>query len=482
MPRAVPSWSWRPHLAGAASDPLFLRLVAAVVADVRSGRLEPGQALPGTRSVARDLGINRNTVVAAWRELTSQGWIEARPGGHTRVAPVPASLEPVTRRAAQAGFDAPTRPRLDYGPHWGPSVLPLSGGRPDLSHLPVRELARAWRSAVDHTRGRILGYGDPQGHPRLRAALTSWLAAERGLRIEANDLLVTRGSQQAFDLVARALFRPGDRVGVEEYGYPLAWAAFTQAGAELVPLTVDDQGLCLDSLDQALAAGPLRAIYLTPHHQYPTMVTLPVSRRLAVLDRARAHRFAVLEDDYDNEFHFEGRPVPPMATLDDAGVVIYISTLSKTLAPGLRVGLITAAPPVPEHLVQLRVVADRQGDLATEYALAMLVEDGTLPRHLRRMRRLYASRQQHLVTELRTHLSERLAFEVPSGGLALWARDRNDDADAWVARGEELGVGVETGRRFHRSRAASPWLRLGFASLDSSQLTEAVQRLERASQ
>ncbi|MEZ4467507.1 MAG: PLP-dependent aminotransferase family protein [bacterium] len=301
------------------------------------------------------------------------------------------------------------------------------------------------------------------------------LRALQGLAVGPAHVLVTRGAQLGLYLAARALLRPGDRVGVEALGYGPAWAALASTGAELVPLALDAEGLVVDALP-----ADLRAIYLTPHHQYPTTVTLPAARRLALLRFAAARRIALIEDDYDHEFHYDGQPVLPLASADPDGVVIHCGTLSKVFAPGLRVGYVVAPPPVIEAMARWRTVIDRQGDALGETAIAELLADGELPRHIRRMRRIYQERRGILVDALRASLPS-LAFSVPAGGMALWARLPGEvDADAWAARALARGVAVQPGSRFAFGGGATAALRLGFAALPEAGLREAVRRLAEA--
>jgi GntR family transcriptional regulator/MocR family aminotransferase len=465
---------WSPELAQG-EQPLFLQIAEALVRDVRRGQLRAGDRLPSTRVLARQLGVNRNTVTAAWRELSAQGWIEARARGQTRVAAVVPSSPRPAPLVRRAGYPVPSPGPLELAVP-PPNTLSLAGGRPDLRWFPVDELARAWRSSLRRSRGKLLEYGDPQGHLPLREALGGLLASERGLRVQPDELVVTRGSQQALYLLAQALLRPGDRVAVERLGYPPAWAALRAAGAELVPIDIDSEGLVVEQVAEQARRG-LRMLYCTPHHQFPTMITLSASRRLALLELARERAFAILEDDYDHEFHFRGRSVPPLASHDRHGVVVYVGTVSKVLAPGLRLGFLAAPPEVVRAVLSWRVAVDRQGDTAMEAAIAELIDDGTVLRHLRRMRRIYSARQQHLVALLREHLGQHLQFEVPAGGLALWAHAPDTDVARWQARALRRGVSFEIGRRYDLGGGPLPYLRVGFASLDEDELDEAVLRL-----
>ena len=304
---------------GTSREPVFQQIARAIRADIRRGRLRPGDALPGSRSLAQTLAVHRNTVLAAYRELEAEGWTVAGQRT-TRVAldlpQAPTDRNPARGAEGRPGYDlAAPAPRRNLRE---PGLLSFGGGLPDLRLVPTDLLARAYRRALASR--ELLGYGDARGEARLRAALARLLSETRGLAVSEDRLMIAGGSQGALDLVARTLIRPGDRVAVEDPGYPAAWATLRGAGAELVPVPVDEAGLQVEALGARLAEGPLRAVYLTPHHQFPTTVTMGAARRLKLLELAVRHRIAVLEDDYDNEFHFEGRPVLPLAGEDPAGV------------------------------------------------------------------------------------------------------------------------------------------------------------------
>jgi GntR family transcriptional regulator / MocR family aminotransferase len=491
-------WQVAVDLQGGSEQPIFIRLARAISDDVRRGRLKPGDALPGSRSLARALGVHRNTVLAAYAELNAEGWITTEKAARTFVSHALPEVEPGQRRRARptaVGFDlerdAPAgsgglslveRGRdLGGGPGRPKQLVAMSGGIPDVRLLPTAPLARAYRRALKRGGPALLGYGDARGHERLRAALGDMLSALRGVAADPDTLMVTRGSQLALDLLARTLLRPGDIVAVEALGYRPAWSALAGAGAQLVPVRVDERGLDIDALEALAATRRLRAVYVTPHHQYPTTVMLDAGRRLRLLELARARRIAIVEDDYDFEFHYEGRPVLPLASADRHGVVVYLGTLSKILAPTLRLGFIVAPPPLVARLAERRMSIDRQGDQVVECAVAELIEDGELQRHARRMRRVYQTRRDLLVARLQRRLGDALRFAVPAGGMALWARaDDGIDVDAWAARALDRGVLFYPGARFAFDGRAQPHLRLGFAALDERELDEGVRRLAAA--
>lgn len=465
--------------------PLPQQVVNAVIGAIRAGRLPPGAVLPGSRALAKALGVHRNTVVAAFDELCAQGWLEARRASHTRVTrTLPLEVADgggVVARAARPGFLLRPFVNSARGFEAAPAgVLDFTGGLPDARLFPAPLLARAYRRALKLSSGRALAFGSPAGSLLLRERLSTWLLERRGVGASVDELLVTRGSQLALHLLAIALLRPGDVVAVEAPGYPSAREAFTLAGARLLPIRVDGEGLDVEALARAVARTPLRAVYVTPHCQDPTGVALSARRRLRLLELARRHRFAVLEADYDHEFQFEGAPVLPMASVDRHGVVVLVGTLSKAIAPGLRMGFVAAPRPLLETLVAVRGQVDRQGDLGLENAVAELLDDGEVQRHALRARRIFHERRELLVELLRRHLGRALDFEVPRAGLALWAHAPGVDVEAWAAEGRRRGVRFFTGRPYQPSGRASPYLRLGFANLDAKELTEAVKRMTAA--
>jgi GntR family transcriptional regulator/MocR family aminotransferase len=470
--------------------PLVQQIARAIAADVRRGRLRPGDPLPGTRTLARALGVQRLTVVAAFDELIAEGWLVTRPARGTFVSsdlPDPKPRRFAPRRTAASGM----APRTGYELHAAPEPelpyhvprgsLLFAPSRPDVRLVPRDLIGRAYRRAMGRGGGALLSYAAPHGHPRLRAALATMLASTRGLAATADTICITRGSQMAIALLARTLLRPGDLVAVEQLGYRPAWEPFRLAGAEVIGIPVDANGLEIDALERALADHPIRALYVTPHHQFPTTVTLAAGRRIRLLDLARTHRFAIIEDDYDHEFHYDGRPVLPLASADPAGVVAYIGTLSKVLAPALRVGYIVAPAPLIEQVAAHRSHIDTQGDQVLDVALADLLEDGAIQRHIRRMRREYRARRDCLVAALREHLGDHVAFDVPAGGIALWVKARRGvDVDEWAEAASARGATIVTAAAYTLDGRPRPFVRLGFASLTPAELREGVRRLAAA--
>jgi GntR family transcriptional regulator/MocR family aminotransferase len=486
----VGGWDLTLGTAGSADArlPVFLRIARAIAEDARRGRLLPGSRLPGSRELARSLGVHRNTVIAAYAELSAEGFLETCAGRGTYLKQGLPEVKP--RRWQAAKTSTQTRARVGFSFDHPRSEAPraalprgaftLFGGVPDVRLMPREALARAHRRAL-RLHPELLGYGDPLGEPSLRAALADMLRARRGLRVTADEILITRGSQMAMALLGRLLVRPGDVVAVEALGYRPAWRALAQGAPCLRPVSLDAEGLCMDELDALCEREPVRAVYVTPHHQYPSTVTLSAARRMALLELARRRRIAIIEDDYDHEFHYEGQPVLPLASVDDAGVVLYVGTLSKVLAPGLRIGYLVAPAPLREAALALRVDIDRQGDRVGEHALAELMQDGELSRHLRRTKRLYQARRDRLVALLRAQLGDWLEFEVPAGGMALWAKVAASLPIApWLTRAEQLGVFTQPGRLFTFDGRERQHVRIGYAAHTEPELATAVARLRKA--
>ena len=249
----------------------------------------------------------------------------------------------------------------------------------------------------------------------------------------------------------------------------------------LIGIPVDAHGLRVERLAELCERERVCAVYVTPHHQYPTTVPLAPGRRLELLALAERARFAVFEDDYDHEFHYEGRPLLPLASADTASVVMYFGTFSKVFAPGIRVGYAVGPRPVLEEMKRLRFYLDRQGDQVTECALADMIEEGELQRHMRRMRRIYRLRRDACAEHLQKQLSAALFFQLPNGGLALWTRVAAEiDVTHWSSRAEVQGVAIQSGRQFRFDDKPCPYIRIGYAALNEAELAEAIRRLRRA--
>ncbi len=460
-------------------EPIFLALARSIIGEIERGRLKPGSPLPGTRSLAQTLKLNRNTVDAAYHELTMQGWLAAEPSRGTFVAHDLPDVSSPDKKNNAAHKQIPVNSNKPL------IALKFSDGAPDARLLPTTAFAQAFRRALNSANFTYgSSYSDPSGSRSLRETLSSYLNVERGLVATENDIMITRGSQMALFLAAKAITMPGTKIAVERTGYPLAWSAFRAAGAEILGIPVDEGGLDVDALEEHAKRDPwLKAVYLTPHHQYPTTVTLGAARRLRLFDIARRYGLVIIEDDYDNEYRYDGRPVLPLiARTSKDQPVIYLGSLSKVLTPGIRVGYAVAPADILQRMIRHREAIDRQGDLPLELALSDLLADGTIKRHARKARRIYHARRDFLAEQLQNVLGHDGQFTLPAGGLAIWFRlNHGLDAQQWAENAARCGLSVLPGAHFELDKSKAPAaFRLGFASLTEAEIARAVQILARS--
>ncbi len=469
---------------------LYLQIAHALIDEIRRGRLAPASALPGTRELAEELGVSRKTIVQAYEQLESQGWVTVELKRGTFVSSSLPVLETEQRVMPSRPADTPPsvsirlRGRAPNLPiiRTDEDILTFDDGAPDARLAPTQELGRAYRRALlVAARSNRLGYGDPRGMQILRQAISTMLNLDRGLSTTADTICTVRGSQMGIYLAARVLAGPGDAVVVEKLSYPPAREAFLAAGAEVLTVGLDAQGVRLDELEAACRRRRVRAVYLTPHHQFPTTVLLPPERRMRLLLLAEQFDFAIIEDDYDHEFHFTHQPVLPLASADRWGRVIYIGSLSKLLTPSIRIGYVAAARAVVERIALEAALIDRQGDPATETAIAEMIEAGEVRRHTRRVLKVYAERRQVFARLLTQSLGGLAEFSLPDGGLAVWLglADRVNAARL-PAAAADLRLRLYSGAAFSADGEAVQGVRLGFARLNTAELTQGVSRLRRA--
>ncbi len=473
---------------------IYLQLVHALIEEIQSGRLPPGTALPGTRELGEMVGVNRKTVVQSYDELCAQGWVVSEPARGTFVSSELPAIG--AQHGRQSGGVLPQVPDFPMRrpapelpgwelPGWEPvpdGMLSFDDGLPDPRLLPADELGRAWRHAIMSTaRANRPGYGNPRGSPALRTAIAGMLCADRGVPCTADHVCVVRGSQMGIYLAARLLVVPGDTVAMEQLSYPPAREAFRAAGGEIATVGLDAHGMRLDELESLCRRRRVRAVYVTPHHQFPTTVALRPERRMHLLALAEQFGFAIVEDDYDHEFHFAHRPILPLISADRWGKVVYIGSISKLLSPAIRIGYMAAPAALIARAGAEIMLIDRQGEAVTERVVASLMEDGTIRRHTRRALLAYAERRRLFADVLRAELDGLIEFDLPEGGLALWVRfaDTIDvDRLADAARARRVGFVPGSAWATHPMRVNAA--RLGFGSLAPAELTTAVRRLRAA--
>lgn len=472
------------------SVPLHRQLYDGLREAILTGRVRPGARLPSTRTLAADLGASRNTVLAAFGQLLAEGYLEGRVGAGTTVAStLPETLlraHPQAARAERPG----RRPRLSRRgallvstraalARGASTARPFRPGLPGLEFFPFdlwsRLIARRWRRVPR----QLLDYGDPGGYAPLREAIAAYLREARAVRCETEQVIVVTGAQQAVDLAARVLLDPGDTAWIEDPGYPGARGALIAAGIRLVPVPVDAEGL--DVRHGARRAPGARLVYVTPSHQYPLGVTMSLHRRLELLEWASRSGAWILEDDYDSEYRYAGRPLAALQGLDPTGRVIYAGTFSKVLFPSLRLGYLVVPSELTEAFMAARALADRQSPSVTQAALADFIDGGHFARHIRQTRALYAERQDVLVQAVRRSLGGLLEVMPAEAGMHLvgWLPDGVDDRDAArAALGQKVDVPPLSGFRAGPARRGERGgLILGYAAYTPREIDEACVRL-----
>ena len=471
--------------------PVHLQIAQHVVDEIKRGRLAPGAVLPGSRAISDELGLNRKTVVLAFDELIAQGWLRSQGGKGTFVAPdIPIALHHQVSAEEEGshhrGLPPPTYALKGVAQTWEATAphgaIVFSDGVPDSRLIPFEILGRAYRRAlITAARANRFAYGDPRGEITLRHALADMLRAERKLPTGVENVCIVRGSQMGIFVVARILVSSGDHVAVDSLSYPPARAAFQAAGAQIHGVMMDSFGMRVDALESLCQQHKVTAIYLTPHHQFPTTRLMPIERRMHLLKLAEKYGFAIVEDDYDHEFHFSNRPMFPIASLDQTGRVIYIGSLSKVVAPGLRVGYIAGHKTVVDQCASEIMIIDRQGNAVTELAVAELLESGELRRHIRRALRIYQERRTQIAEQVSIHLKDWVDFDLPEGGLALWLRLKgNMRAEAVVNEARGSGVVIPSSQHFALDGQLVAGFRLGFGSLTPAEITAGVKLLRLA--
>jgi len=453
---------------GGLADRIYRQLTSAI----HDGRLRPGEALPPSRDLAAQLQVSRSTVTLVYERLGGEGYTEGRVGAGTFVA-----SGPTPRRSTHAHRTRPAP--LDAPPPLAarPTAYDFRLGVPDAALFPLAAWRRHVSRELDTVATISARYPDPGGPIALREGIAHHLGVARSVDADPGDVVVTGGAQQAIDLLARVLIRPGDTVAVEEPGYPPIRQVFEAHGARVVSVPVDREGA-----DPAGIPAHTRVVYVTPSHQFPTGVVMSRTRRLALLDWAARNDAIIIEDDYDSEYRFLDRPLEPLHVLDTVGSVAYVGTFSKALLPGLRAGYVIPPRRFVQALQNARRLADRHGDVVTQGALARLMASGEYAAHIRRARRIYRARHAAISDILARDFADRLELIPSSAGLHLCAMIR--DARPGTARrvrdaAEVSGLAVETLEGYCADEPREGIV-LGFGAIQLDQIDDGLRLLAAA--
>jgi len=457
---------------------VYLRLRAAI----ESGTFAPEARLPASREHARVLGVSRNTVLWALARLQAEGYLIARVGDGTYVAERASAAPRVAAHGLAAHQLLSPRGRLiaETGLRWNPPAtppLPFRIGQPALDQFPFALWQRLERQTTTAQRVACAGYLDPAGHAPLRTAIAQWLLVSRGIRCEAAQVVITAGSQQALDLIARLLLDVGDEVLVEDPGYPGIRANLLAHGVLARPVPVDDEGLCIA---HGAARWPhAKLAVVTPTHQFPLGVRMSLARRSALLEWARAQRAWIVEDDYDGEFQYGPQRIPALCSMAHDARVLYVGTFSKSLGAGLRQGFVVLPEVLVDAFARARALSDRHSPGATQDVLARFIADGHLLRHLRRMRELYRTRQAAMIHQLARASGGALTLAPSLQGMHLAHEVGERVRDTALSEcAAAVGVQLAPISRYCIEAKRRGWL-FGYAGYDEAALGRAARALGR---
>ncbi|PIB35134.1 hypothetical protein BFP72_06855 [Reichenbachiella sp. 5M10] len=448
---------------------IYLQLADALVQEVMSQRILSGTKLPSSRQLADLLQLNRKTILLAYDELLAQGWTEVIPYKGTfikRNLPItsPKALGSSPKKLGSRPVNYATQPHQ------------INDGTPDYRIAPIEQL---YRTAKSLTKGplskSVLTGAHFAGELSLRRSLSSYLHDTRALTASTEELLITRGSQMSIYLALSALLTPGDAVIVGSLNYETANETIRYLGGILHTVDVSTTGLDMGQIEALLHKQPIKAIYISPHHHYPTTVTMPIEQRLKLLELSQKHDFYILEDDYDFDYHYSGSPILPIASIDQGQRVLYIGSFSKILAPSIRIGYMYAHSSIIERCTTIRKLIDRRGDPILEKALSLLIEENEIQRSIKKAVKTYGQRRDIFCDLLAQKFGEKISFSKPDGGMAIWAHFQGIDIKNLIQSSKQihLDLNVDT-------YSQSEHCRLGFASMTEAEMTQNIDLLYRA--
>jgi GntR family transcriptional regulator/MocR family aminotransferase len=468
----------------------YLQIANSMVNLIRGGIINPGTSIPSSRQMAAILQVHRKTVVAAYEELYVQDWIETIPRKGITVNQhlpeiKPRTFKPEKNRIGYQG-DAPFVFKK-FTSSTAAQVNPqacrviINDGFPDARIAPIGLLLKEYSKLFNSNASATFSMqGDRAGSINFRTAIANFLNNSRGLSITAQNVLLSRGAQMAIYVAAAMILKPGSTVIVGEPSYFIANLIFERFGAKLLRVPVDENGIDTGVVERICKNKKPSLLYIIPHHHHPTTVTLSAERRMKLLQLIRQYNIPVIEDDYDYDFHYSGNPILPLASADHGGNVIYIGSLTKFLAPTIRVGYMVAANNFIQQAAQLKLMIDIRGDSLLEEALATLSNAGHLQRHLKKSVKLYHQRRDMFCNLLEKELDGVVSFTRPQGGMAVWAAfNKKYPLPVIAQRAAAKGLFMVNGSYYNTGNTNYNALRMGFASLNESEMNEAVNVIKK---
>ncbi|MEW6990973.1 PLP-dependent aminotransferase family protein [Colwelliaceae bacterium 6441] len=463
----------------------YLNIADAIRTSIKKGNVAPLEKLPSARSLAEQLKVNRHTIMAAYNELIAQGWVETKQRrGYTVAKTLPIyesmiskshlsnPLKPHQWRVIKADDTQSKQPASRYRYNF-------AGGNPDINLFPFNEFRTYLNDALNRPNISELNYGDNAGFPAFIKEVSIYLRRVRS--INNKEIIVVNGTQEALYILAQVLLTEGDKVAVESLGYQPAWNAFKNTGATLIGIKQTSQGIDVEHLESMFKQHKIRLLYLTPLHQYPTTTTLPAAERIKVYRLAQHYQIPIIEDDYDHEFHYDSQPLAPMAANDPSGLIIYLSSFSKLMFPGIRLGIIAVDKTLSAHLINYRTIINHKANVVLQDAIARWMNDGAFERQLRKATRVYQKRRQCMIEVLTEFKKEGLAVEffVPPGGMALWV-DVGSNAEKISMQAKAMGIFLLAENSFHleKDNNKDKFIRLGFSGQDEENIRQGLLKLK----
>ncbi len=409
---------------------IYMQISNQLINSIQRGFLPFGIKLPGTRALSIILNVHRNTIVAAYDELFAQGWVESLPSKGTFVIGKnqerPFQIKDFEKNNLEhypksTGFSFKTSNILDNPFEYSNCEYIFNDGVPDIRLTQIDHHSRIYSSILKR-KAHKTGQYNQDGSEFFKKNLSQFLNLSRGLPISKNNLLITRSTEMSIYIVSEILLSEGDIVLVGALSYFSVNMIFQKAGVKIQPISIDEEGINVEEVREACKKQKIRMLYLTPHHHYPTTVTLSAKRRLDLLNLANEYGFIILEDDYDYDFHYDKSPILPLASADTNGMVIYIGSFGKSLVPGFRTGFIVAPENLMTEMRKYLGIIDRQGDVLMEHVLGEMIAEGEINRYLKKSLKIYQERRDYFVSLLEQNLEGYIDFQKPSGGLAVWLK------------------------------------------------------------
>lgn len=481
------AWFSNIPLDSAAGKAIYLQLADGIMNLIRRGKLQAEQKIPSTRELAEVLNINRVTVTKAIVELQQQGWLESFVGRGTYISKhIPIQILPANHSLPRkkAAGTSPVELRANKLSANNYQVITtklyLDDGYPDPTFAPLKDFYRAYRSQLTRSGlyTRFGAYSHPHGSVYYRKIIADYLNHTRGLNTTPENILSTRGTLMAIHLVCSTLIEPGDFIVSGIPGWNRAEQNFLHAKANHIGVPVDEHGIVVDEIRKLCRRRKIRMVYVTPHHHYPTTVPLRIDRRLELIQLANEYGFLIFEDDYDFDFHYSHRPLLPLASADENGVVLYAGSFSKNFSPAFRIGYLAASESIIQQLSNYRILVDRQGDHILDNAMAELIQQGVLQRSIRKAVKVYKEKRDLFAELLSDKLGDTIQFTLPEGGMTIYTSfDPGIDLERLSAAALKKGLYISNGKIHQYQNYNTNSIRLGFASSTKSALTRSVNIL-----